>query len=63
MSCPYLCPSAWVSATVALQQAELGSMIFGNEKNFYLLAHGDGDTEDQDQRTSLVFESTRKRRS
>lgn len=54
MSRPYLCPSAWISATVALQQAELVSMIFGNEKYFYLLAHGNGDCEDQDQRTNLV---------
>ncbi|KAJ5208485.1 hypothetical protein N7449_002864 [Penicillium cf. viridicatum] len=55
MSCPYLCPGAWISAAVALQQAKLGSIIFGNEKYFYLLTHGAGDTEDQDQRTSLVF--------
>ncbi|KAJ5410156.1 uncharacterized protein N7487_004515 [Penicillium crustosum] len=55
MSCPYLCPSAWISAAMALQQAKLGSIIFGNEKYFYLLTHGVGDNEDQDQRTSLVF--------
>jgi hypothetical protein len=55
MSCPYLCPSAWISAAVALQQAKLGSIIFGNEKYFYLLTHGAGDAKDQDQRTSLVF--------
>jgi hypothetical protein len=53
MSRPYLCPSAWISATVALQQAKLVSMIFGIEI-LYLLTHGNEDIEDQDQRTGLV---------
>jgi hypothetical protein len=34
------------------------ALIFGNEKYFYLLTHGIGDNEDQDQRTRLVFKST-----
>ena len=30
MSHPYLCPSAWNSATVALQKAGFGGIIFGD---------------------------------
>jgi len=40
MSHPYLCPSAWISATVALQKAGFGNLIFGWMCFVYLLAHG-----------------------
>jgi hypothetical protein len=40
MSHPYLCPSAWISATVALQKAGFGGIIFGWMCYFYFLSHG-----------------------
>jgi hypothetical protein len=40
MSHPYLCPSAWISATVALQKAGFGEVMFGWMCYFYFLAHG-----------------------
>lgn len=51
MSHPYLCPSAWISATVALQKAGFERIIFGWMCFFYPLAHGTQTTKTQTAQT------------
>jgi hypothetical protein len=61
MSHPYLCPSAWISATVALQKAGFGRIISGWMCFFYLLAHGMQTAKTQTE-NDPAFESAKVRR-